>query len=560
MRPKVFVSFVYNPDLAAFQTIAELLERIGFEVLSYQKEEHSIKRGGEILEALARAIHRSQLFVVLVSTQSLSSRWVRKELEIAKHAQKEGALRILPVVATDVEAIYAHLAPKEYGSSEAECVVDDDTNDSFLQFVHDRYHFVASPGFPQSDLRRIAFEIGVEFNQCSHWSLIASAGEERKATWFIRRICEEFEQTCSLHTNLSLENRLGVFRQLDQLRSLLLENAEFGSLEDTHRYVHVLTNQLESFTSQRLYFLNLLRANLQLAIWQQRGADVLLNDELTQCNLAFSRLAKHELAEKHAFVGMGLTFLELRHFESAELAFMRAMEFDETDHDVICGLIQAMHYNAKEIPCELRRQFYFGASADSQLDIDLLLVLEFYRSAPRLTNGEQPISVAGLKTANPSRNALAQVIGEQSREFGLAWAVGRIDEIFMTTESDLRDGIVARLCMAHGQFSEAANLLNAVVTRSEVAAQRVLSDLILCLLKSGDVAGARSVATKLLTDDPSGDGTAECYRGLAKLVVGEPKKAIQTFQRVAESFERYVDYWSLREYASEKRSQCSRDV
>ena len=91
---KVFISYRHvQPDEALANQLASFLEANQFEVFIDKK----ILTGQKWVEEIDRQIRTSQFFVGFLSTESIRSDMVRREIKLAYGLSKDGRIRILPV-------------------------------------------------------------------------------------------------------------------------------------------------------------------------------------------------------------------------------------------------------------------------------------------------------------------------------------------------------------------------------------------------------------------------------------------------------------------------------
>jgi len=112
---KVFVSYRHtSPDEELAQELEALLTRHDLEVFLDTK----IQVGLRWVEEIERQLQSSQVFVVLLSADSIRSDMVRREIRMAYQLERDGKMRILPVrLAFDGELPYdlgAYLDPFQY--------------------------------------------------------------------------------------------------------------------------------------------------------------------------------------------------------------------------------------------------------------------------------------------------------------------------------------------------------------------------------------------------------------------------------------------------------------
>lgn len=111
-RSRIFISHAGDDDLFANLLVSEI--RKDKRVKPWIDTEHIIT-GVNILEALREGLSSMDIFVILVSSASLHSRWVREELECALRKQVGGEdLLILPLIIDsttlkDVESLHPFL-------------------------------------------------------------------------------------------------------------------------------------------------------------------------------------------------------------------------------------------------------------------------------------------------------------------------------------------------------------------------------------------------------------------------------------------------------------------
>lgn len=97
---KVFISYS-SKDSNAAKNIAEMLREHGIEPWLAEEQ---VLPGDRIFEKIQKAIKESEYFIVLLSQNSLKSKWVSMELGAALSRAAEGTgSRILPVILDDVQ-------------------------------------------------------------------------------------------------------------------------------------------------------------------------------------------------------------------------------------------------------------------------------------------------------------------------------------------------------------------------------------------------------------------------------------------------------------------------
>jgi hypothetical protein len=103
----VFVS--YSHQDSSFVDL--LTERLTRDNIDYWRDDKDLLVGEIIDRAISAGIQRHALFLVVVSSSSIRSTWVNRELDEASHEASEGRKVILPVLASGLAVGYlpAHL-------------------------------------------------------------------------------------------------------------------------------------------------------------------------------------------------------------------------------------------------------------------------------------------------------------------------------------------------------------------------------------------------------------------------------------------------------------------
>src|SRR5438105_1672243 len=98
MSKKVFISYSHQ-DKAVVEGLAADLNSNGVDVFFDQWD---IQPGDSIVDKIfTQGLAEAQLFVVVLSKASVSSRWVREELDAATIRRIEGITKVVPVIIED---------------------------------------------------------------------------------------------------------------------------------------------------------------------------------------------------------------------------------------------------------------------------------------------------------------------------------------------------------------------------------------------------------------------------------------------------------------------------
>lgn len=99
-RSSIFISYTHN-DRARIAPLASYLGRLGLQVWMDTKD---LLAGETIIDAVSKAIEKSDLYVVALSPESLKSQWVRHELNTALTFETtRGRPKVLPVLVADTQ-------------------------------------------------------------------------------------------------------------------------------------------------------------------------------------------------------------------------------------------------------------------------------------------------------------------------------------------------------------------------------------------------------------------------------------------------------------------------
>jgi len=109
-RPSIFISYTHN-DRARIAPLASYLGRLGLQVWMDTKD---LLAGESIIDAVSKAIEKSDLYVVALSPEAIKSQWVRHELNTALTLETtRGRPKVLPVLVAHTQ-LPAALAGRLY--------------------------------------------------------------------------------------------------------------------------------------------------------------------------------------------------------------------------------------------------------------------------------------------------------------------------------------------------------------------------------------------------------------------------------------------------------------
>ena len=91
---KIFISHT-SADKLFVRRLASRLEKDQFSVWL---DEHDLIAGDPLPETIGRALEAAKVILVVVSKASISSRWLRYELNIATEKMIKGECRVIPIV------------------------------------------------------------------------------------------------------------------------------------------------------------------------------------------------------------------------------------------------------------------------------------------------------------------------------------------------------------------------------------------------------------------------------------------------------------------------------
>jgi len=92
---KVFISYSHADSKLALRLVADLQ----LHGLTVWFDSWDLLVGESLMDAITTAVHNHDVFVILLSPNSVSSEWVKRELEVAFAVQSQGRpIRILPVL------------------------------------------------------------------------------------------------------------------------------------------------------------------------------------------------------------------------------------------------------------------------------------------------------------------------------------------------------------------------------------------------------------------------------------------------------------------------------
>jgi len=96
----VFISYSHS-DADVVDAIAARFDQDG---INYWRDDKDLLVGEVIDDAISRGIQRSALFLVVLTPNSITSRWTARELDEAAHEEVEGGKVILPVLAKNLKS------------------------------------------------------------------------------------------------------------------------------------------------------------------------------------------------------------------------------------------------------------------------------------------------------------------------------------------------------------------------------------------------------------------------------------------------------------------------
>ena len=96
----VFVSYSHSDN----DVVDGLTARFERDRINYWRDDKDLLVGDVIDEAISRGIHQSILFLIVLTPNSITSRWVHRELDEAAHEEVESGKVVLPVLAKNLPA------------------------------------------------------------------------------------------------------------------------------------------------------------------------------------------------------------------------------------------------------------------------------------------------------------------------------------------------------------------------------------------------------------------------------------------------------------------------
>lgn len=109
---KIFISHT-SADKPFVRRLSKRIESEGYSVWL---DEHDLLVGDPLAERIGDALKSARVVLVVVSTTSIASRWLRYELNIATERMIKGQCRVIPIVIDD-----SLLAPEVQGLLYADC-------------------------------------------------------------------------------------------------------------------------------------------------------------------------------------------------------------------------------------------------------------------------------------------------------------------------------------------------------------------------------------------------------------------------------------------------------
>jgi hypothetical protein len=91
---KIFISHT-AADKSFVRRLAARLEKAGFD---YWLDEHDLIAGDSLPESIGKALQAAKVILIVVSTASVASKWLRYELNIATARMIKGECRVIPIV------------------------------------------------------------------------------------------------------------------------------------------------------------------------------------------------------------------------------------------------------------------------------------------------------------------------------------------------------------------------------------------------------------------------------------------------------------------------------
>lgn len=151
-RPKAFLSYS-QADRNLAVRIAEGLRASGIETWFDQWE---ILPGDSLIQKIfAEGLSGADAFIVLISPNSVSSRWVQQELDVALIRRIEGVTRIIPVISGEVQ-IPESLRPLKW------IRIDEDFDSALRQLLMSIYQVYERPpiGQPPEFIEKALVSVG----------------------------------------------------------------------------------------------------------------------------------------------------------------------------------------------------------------------------------------------------------------------------------------------------------------------------------------------------------------------------------------------------------------
>ena len=103
MKQKISSIFLCHSSLDKYFVgkLTQDLEEAGVDVWTYEVK---IKAGDSVIEEISRAIEKVDYVGVVLSSNSLSSRWVKHEIDVAMYNQiEEGSVIVIPLLLEQVK-------------------------------------------------------------------------------------------------------------------------------------------------------------------------------------------------------------------------------------------------------------------------------------------------------------------------------------------------------------------------------------------------------------------------------------------------------------------------
>lgn len=508
-KPRVFISFRYRPDESAFRRLCLLLERAGFEVITYHKAGYrwSLKSG--LRSHLGALIASCDCMILLLSSGTLRSHWVRFECRQALKHQ----LAIRPLLTCEQADVIRVIRTLPRKTVQA-------TKQLFRRLL-DRKCRLGPGELSNDDLKEEVLTLWDDLRLPCRCTAFEPEGPDTRLGWFHRRILRDFEVALPA-SGLALDDQLKLFRGIGEIFSPGSDR-DLPMLEQAQRIIEQIRRLEPVFSRVQSYHLLLLQANVRLVIAENQTDPGLRLEKFHDARETFRGLREHEQRERHADLGFGIASYELKYFGDAIEALTAVWRSDRTDLDVLRRGLRAHLAARAEVPDEMLQSLLekvHAGEAGEGADRHLLMLLGASRR-----RGASFQRIAVRREADASGAAQSDWVEEvdricfQARWRGAAWAERELRERVMNEENAyFVCRSLARLHMAHGNLRAAEDTLEDLLTGLDPDGpdqSSIRADLMMCGLLSGQDDVALEFARVLVGGSIFVDGMEAYYRGLA---------------------------------------------